>query len=54
MKDFNSFRKAITGTTKAEALQQAQRKMIASATKTTKGFSHPYFWSGFVLIGNWR
>ncbi len=54
MSDFYRFRKEKPGTTKAEALQQAQRKMIASATKTTAGFSHPYFWSGFVLIGNWR
>ncbi|MBK7391839.1 MAG: tetratricopeptide repeat protein [Chloracidobacterium sp.] len=54
MSDFYRFRKEKPGTTKAEALQQAQRKMIASATKTAAGFSHPYFWSGFVLIGNWR
>ncbi|MBK8302904.1 MAG: CHAT domain-containing protein [Chloracidobacterium sp.] len=54
MSNFYRFRKEKPGTTKAEALQQAQRKMIASATKTAAGFSHPYFWSGFVLIGNWR
>lgn len=54
MSDFYRFRKDKSGTTKAEALQRSQRKMIASATKTSAGFSHPYFWSGFVLIGNWR
>ena len=33
---------------KAQALQQAQQKMIGS-----KDWSHPYYWSGFVLMGNW-
>lgn len=35
--------------TKAEALQRAQMKM-----REEKTFAHPYYWSGFTLIGNWR
>jgi CHAT domain-containing protein len=34
--------------TKAEALQKAQLKMIASLE-----YSHPAVWSPFILIGNW-
>ena len=34
---------------KAEALRCAQRSVIR-----TEGYEHPYFWSPFVLVGNWR
>lgn len=34
--------------TKAEALRRAQLKILQ-----TPEYSHPYFWSAFVLIGNW-
>ena len=34
--------------TKAEALRIAQQKILQD-----KQFFHPYFWSGFVLVGNW-
>lgn len=34
---------------KAEALQQAQKKLASS-----KAYSHPYFWAPFILIGDWR
>lgn len=33
---------------KAEALRQAQLKLI-----TNPLYKHPYFWSAFVLVGNW-
>jgi CHAT domain-containing protein len=33
---------------KAEALRQAQLKILQS-----ERFSHPYFWSAFILVGNW-
>ncbi|BAZ48813.1 TPR repeat protein [Nostoc sp. NIES-4103] len=33
---------------KAEALQQAQIKTMANPA-----YKHPYFWSSFVLVGNW-
>ena len=35
---------------KAAALQSAQQKLINSSSE----LSHPFFWSGFVLSGNWR
>jgi CHAT domain-containing protein/Tfp pilus assembly protein PilF len=38
-----------TGTSKAEALKQAQIELIES-----ENFSHPYYWSAFILIGNGR
>ena len=34
--------------TKAEALRRAQLSLLAG-----KPFAHPYYWSPFVLIGNW-
>ena len=37
-----------SGLTKAEALRQAQLKILQETD-----FSHPFFWSGFVLVGNW-
>jgi CHAT domain-containing protein len=33
---------------KAEALRQAQLKILHN-----EKFSHPYFWSAFILVGNW-
>lgn len=38
-----------TGKSKAEALKQAQVELIES-----ENFSHPYYWSAFILIGNGR
>jgi CHAT domain-containing protein len=34
--------------TKAEALRLAQESVLQN-----EDFSHPYFWSAFVLVGNW-
>lgn len=36
-------------TSKAEALRRAQRSVMRTA-----GYDHPYFWSPFVLVGDWR
>ena len=36
-------------TTKAEALRQAQ-----ISTLNNELFAHPFFWSAFVLVGNWQ
>ncbi|MFP4347761.1 MAG: CHAT domain-containing protein [Thermodesulfobacteriota bacterium] len=33
---------------KAEALRQAQLKLMRQ-----KGFGHPFYWSPFILVGNW-
>ena len=33
---------------KAEALRQAQLKLLANSL-----YDHPYFWSPFILVGNW-
>lgn len=49
MKGFYKSKNDAQRVTKAEALQQAQKNLIADPA-----FSHPYYWSGFVLIGNWR
>ena len=52
MKDFYRNRKESAAMTKAEALRLAQIRLIRGQTDAP--FAHPYFWSGFVLIGNWR
>ena len=40
------YRELNQNTTKAEALQKAQLKILAKEKR-------PYFWAGYVLIGNW-
>lgn len=35
--------------TKAEALRQAQLALLNNPK-----YNHPYYWSPFVLIGNWQ
>ena len=35
--------------TKVEALQKAQRSLLKD-----RDYSHPYYWSPFILVGNWR
>jgi CHAT domain-containing protein len=35
--------------TKAEALRQAQISTLKNDT-----FAHPFFWSAFILVGNWQ
>jgi CHAT domain-containing protein/Flp pilus assembly protein TadD len=70
MSEFYRLRKVNPQLTKAAALQMAQQEMIAGKLKPalTTGerrgtgetdtapadYSHPYYWSPFVLIGNWR
>ena len=51
---------------KAEALRQAQLALLQEPDRTTLGqttkpahalskeFAHPYYWSPFILIGNWQ
>ena len=68
MSNFYRIKKENPTLTKAEALQIAQKFMIEGDSKTPKikpsrnGFmldkkrpySHPYYWSPFVIYGNWR
>ena len=37
-----------SGVNKAKALRQAQLALIES-----EDFNHPFYWSPFVLVGNW-
>nr|WP_238360843.1 CHAT domain-containing protein [Iningainema tapete] len=37
------------GVTKAEALRYGQLSLLKSSL-----YNHPFYWSGFVLVGNWR
>ncbi len=41
--------------TKAEALRRAQRQILKDAQTgiVNPEFEHPYFWSTFILVGNW-
>jgi len=44
------------GKTKAQALQQAQIALIRNANKKSEireEYSKPYYWSPFIMIGNW-
>ena len=52
MQQFYAARGEKRAMSKAQALQQAQQKMIESKGKSND-WSHPYYWSGFVLMGNW-
>ena len=46
----NFYQKLATGNiTKAEALRQAQISVLQD-----DAFSHPFFWSAFILVGNWQ
>lgn len=47
MKSFYTNLKA--GSNKAEALRLAKTEMIKS-----KKYSHPFYWAGFVLNGDWK
>jgi CHAT domain-containing protein len=41
---------------KAAALREAQLALAAGGLRDPAGrldFTHPYYWSGFVLMGNW-
>ena len=46
------------GRSKDAALQAAQRALMRGPTRkqghTGQDFSHPFFWAGFVLNGDWR
>ena len=68
MSKFYRLKKEKPNLTKAEALQLAQIEMIQGDSKTSRpkasqnGFvfdqnrryAHPYYWSPFVIFGNWR
>jgi CHAT domain-containing protein/tetratricopeptide (TPR) repeat protein len=57
MLKFYEIRKANPKMSKGEALRQAQLALLKGAAgKPTaeKSYAHPYFWSPFILIGNWQ
>lgn len=55
MSNFYRLKKENPKLTKAEALQKAQIEMIRGTAANTKPrFAHPYYWSPFVMLGNWR
>jgi len=43
------------GMSKAQALQAAQLKLINAKQipEINDKYDHPYYWSAFILIGNW-
>jgi CHAT domain-containing protein len=49
MQEFYRLRQSQPQLTKAEALRQAQLKLLRSDK-----YDDPYFWAPFILIGNWR
>lgn len=55
MKNFYRLKKENPKMTKAEALQTAQKELITGNLKDNKlRYAHPYYWSPFVIFGNWR
>jgi len=50
MQEFYRLRQAKAGTSKAEALCQAQLELLHGGKKS---YAHPYYWALFILIGNW-
>jgi CHAT domain-containing protein/tetratricopeptide (TPR) repeat protein len=45
------YRLLLAGRGRSDALRQVQLRMIAAKSK---GWSHPYFWAGFIGSGDWR
>ena len=46
----NFYQELVQGdVSKAEALRRAQRVILK-----TERFSHPFYWSAFILVGNWQ
>jgi CHAT domain-containing protein len=39
----------VSGSDVAEALRRAQLRLLAEPST-----SHPWYWSGFVVVGDWR
>ena len=58
MQAFYRTRESKSGTTKAEALRQAQLALLNGTVNLGGGpparYGHPYYWAPFILIGNWR
>lgn len=52
MQKFYSIRQTTAGTTKAEALRQAQIGFVRG-TDGAKDYTHPFHWAPFILMGNW-
>ncbi|MEK8018395.1 MAG: CHAT domain-containing protein, partial [Candidatus Parabeggiatoa sp.] len=52
------FYKAITkqdgNSSKAKALQEAQKRWLSEHGNSNKGYDSPFFWAPFVVIGNWQ
>ena len=42
-----------TQLSKAEALRQAQLKLLRKEIDSKTEFNHPYFWAPFIMMGNW-
>jgi CHAT domain-containing protein len=40
---------AVPGVTKAAALRKAQLAILQNNTQ----YQHPYYWAGFIVVGNW-
>ena len=45
----NFYQELAKNVTKAEALRQAQISILRDDT-----FNHPFYWSAFILVGNWQ
>jgi CHAT domain-containing protein len=57
MLKFYEIRKANPKMSEGEALRQAQLALLKGAAgkpNSEKSYAHPYFWSLFILIGNWK
>jgi CHAT domain-containing protein len=44
-----------SGVLKSEAAGAADRGFsVLSGRAGAKGWTHPYYWASFILIGNWK
>jgi len=53
MQQLYKLRSENTHISKAEALRQAQLKLLYGRIEAKGNYSHPYFWAPFVMMGNW-
>lgn len=55
LKDFYGIYQKQSGTvSKAEALRRAQLNLLKNSSQNSNDLRHPFYWSSFILLGQWK